>query len=813
MALEKMGLEAKLTFNADEAIKNMNSAAASFRSTTAAAKGMTAASSKAASVGGGAGKTKDPYANFGKGLSTGFYRIGEGARNFAFAMSPVTLAMGQGIKSGIEYETRLAELGAITGASKNELGGLASQAANLGYEFGALPADVVKSTLELSKLGVQNKDLGTVLPVTMRAMRAEGMSLTDATSSLGYATTVFGRSWGESGDTLDTMQAVANASAASIVSLGQSLSKGAGSAARFGYDFQETVSVLGLLSSAGQKGTKAGTGLMNMLDSLSGRSKQAKEKLAELGLSVQPDKITGKMPKIVDWVRDWQTKLLKAGGTKEGYTDLVDMIFGKQGARAFDALSKTTDDALANMQKVIDDRAGLAQRIAEKRMQTTQAQYERFASALSSVNNEVWMGIKRTFVEGLPQVSEKIFGVAKALARMREMREWGFVDVGLLKAQFGSATVDIAMGVQDTIEWIRNGIISLGDTISEIGTKFEGAFAGGRRAFVGTLGKTAVGAAVLPMVAVFVWAISSTIVPLFTGLWAVAKSIFPKIGTYFLALGPKLGGFVARFVPFLGWILLFWNVLKPVFNLIWEMVKGLWELLSPILGAVLQIFEMIDDVMSTLGDAFGLLLSQFIELGSMVGGKNSWLMAGFKYFGIGLVMIFGGVALAIQLVIDTLVALLQTLKLGLVKIMAFSTGLMLPIVGKLMGLTPEEMKESRKTLEQMNKEIDKDYGAGFSKVGDDISKQSDKFVSRIEKAMGESTEKNVEPTKTRVVEMEDMGLDLQIKNENTTNTITKFGNKEVAQSITKHEEEILERMGKKPWRRGIVLGAMPDMTG
>lgn len=813
MALEKMGLEAKLTFNADEAIKNMNNAAASFRSTTAAAKGMTAASTKAASGGCGAGKIKDPYANFGKGLSTGFYRIGEGARNFAFAMSPVTLAMGQGIKSGIEYETRLAELGAITGASKNELGGLASQAATLGYEFGALPADVLKSTLELSKLGVENKDLGNVLPVTMRAMRAEGMSLTDAVSSLGYATTVFGRSWGESSDTMDTLQAVANASAASIVSLGQSLSKGAGSAARFGYDFQETVGVLGLLSSAGQKGTKAGTGLMNMLDSLSGRSKQAKEKLAELGLSVQPDKITGKMPKIVDWVRDWNAKLKKAGGSKEGHTELVDMIFGKQGARAFDALSKTTDDALANMQKTIDDRANLTQKIAEKRMQTTQAQYERFASAISSVNNEVWMGMKRTFVEGLPQVSEKIFGVAKALERMREMREWGFVDVGLLKAQFGSATVDIAMGVQDTIEWIRNGILSLGDTISEIGTKFEGMFEGGRRKFTGFLGKTAVSAAVLPIVAVFTWAISSTIVPLFTGLWAVAKSIFPKIGTYFLALKPKLGGFVSKFIPFLGWILLFWDVLKPVFDLVWETVKGLWQLLDPILGAVLQIFEMVDDVMSTLGDAVGMLLGEFIDLGSMVGGKDSWLMAGFKYFGIGLVTIFGSIALAIQLVIDTLIVLMQSLKIGLVKIMAFSTGMMLPIVGKVLGLTPEEMKKSEQLLEKMNKEMDKDFFGNFAKGGENVINQSADFVQRIEKAMGESTEKNIEPTKTRVVDMEGLGMDLTIKNENTTNTVTKFGNKEVAQSITKHEEEILERMGKKPWRRGIVLGAIPDMTG
>lgn len=801
MALEKIGLEAKLIFEADEAIKRMGQAQSAFQQTKNAAQGMatqTAVATAGGGKGGKGGKIADPYANFGKGLGIGLYRIGESARNFAFAMAPVSYGMTRIVKSGIEYESKLAEVKAITGAGSYTMDQLSGSARNLGYEFGKSSTEVLDAQLAFSKLGVENKDLTQTSRAAMIAARAEGMGLDSAVTTLGSTMTIFGKSWDQTGSVLDAMQAVANTTASSISSLGSAISQGGSFARRAGYQFEETIPYLGLLESAGERGTKAGTVLGRMLDALAGNSKQAKEKLDELGLSVDKN-AEGKMPRIIDWVRQWKSKIQKQVGTGKEYIDVIDMIFGRQGSRAFDKIGNMTDSALANVEAALKNKSGMAQRIAEARMQTTEAQYEKFAAALGSLNNEIWMSMKDIFVKGMPGVSEQVKGVADVMAKIRDMQKYDYFDIGYLKSQFGAAQVDIALGINDTIEWVRQKIQSLLGTIDEVGDRFERAFGkGGKRAFIGGIGKTAVAASVLPIVAVFSWAFTSTLVPLFSGLWKIISGIFPKAGTMIAALSPRMGAVLGKFIPFVGWVILFWKALKPVVLFLGSMLGMLWDLAMPIFNAIVEIFGIVDDVMITLGNAISLVTDN-LTIG--LGGALEGLIPLTKLFGVGLVLIFGSIGTAIQLVIDLITGLFSTLRLGFEKIAYWGSLVMVPLMVKMGKMSEQEGANWKKRFEAANQEFNNEWKASGKEIGKHIEDNFNKVLERMDNVLNAKTK--AEASKN-IVEIDE--IDLTVKNENTTKTNLKLGNREVATAITKHEEEMLERMGHKPWRRGTALG-------
>jgi TP901 family phage tail tape measure protein len=806
MALEKMGLEANLIFKADEAIKNMNAAAESFKSTTAAAKGLTAEATKAASGGGGkGGKTKDPYANFGKGLSTGFYRIGEGARNFAFAMAPVTYAMGQGVKSGIEYEAKLMELQAITGSDSDQMKVFAKSARQLGYEFGALPTEVLNSTLELSKLGVENKDLASVVPTTMRAMRAEGMSLTEATTALGMATTVFGRSWGESSDTLDTLQAAANASSASIVSLSRSLGKSGGSVKKLGFSFEETAGTLGLVTSTmGKEGAKAGSVFQNMMDSVAspeGRSKKSADLIESLGLKLPTADKSGNMPRIHQWAKQWNTQITKQLG-KGGAVAAIDTIFGKIGGRGFSALVNATQGAIDTMDNALANRSGLTQKIAMMRMQTTKAQYERFSSAVSSVNNEVWMGMKDNFVNGIPLVSKGIINVANAMSELRQAepgKREGMV--AGLKKQFGSGAVDTALGLLDTMDWVTAKIKSLVDSLKDLGNWFESAFAGGRRALIGFLGKAAVVSAILPFVSVFVWAISSTIIPLFTGIGSIAAAVFPKIAGSMGGLLPIVGRFVGALVPWIAVILLFWNALKPIFPFFMSVFSGIWTAIEPLFRGVVMLFDLIGTAMSALGDTLKMI---FDGLAASFGGTGDGIVGVVKFVCEVIVQAFGLAIVSVARMFNWLGDKINEIRNWIQNTMADFEAFMADLNHTFGGSDAEYQRKMDK-INFIRKSTDEER---LEQI-DAYNKKQEKMMDDMFKKIRDITEKNTKPTAVYPKEGAEnfMGsVNVNLKTETTVKSDLKMDGKTAAAAISKHEEEILERNGAKPWRRGVTLG-------
>jgi len=810
MALEKMGLEAKLTFNGSEAIKRMNEAKAAFQSTKAAAQGMVAESSKSPKGPGGGRGTGDPYKNFGRNISTGFYRIGEGARNFSMAMAPVTYAMGRGIRSGIEYEAKLMELKAITGSSSFEMGGFAKQARNLGYEFGALPKDVLNAELELSKLGVSNEKLSITVPSVMRAMRAEGMGLTDATETLGMATNVFGRSWDESADTLDTLQAVANASSATIVSLGRSLGKSGASAKKLGFDFEETAGSLGIITSTmGKQGAKAGTTFQAMLDSVAnpeGRSKKSSDLMETLGLKLPTADKSGNMPRIHQWAKQWDAQITKKLG-RGGAVKAINTIFGKIGGRGFSALVNASDENIANVDRSLNGRSGLTQKIAMERMQTTKAQYEAFSSAISSVNNEIWMGMKDTFVKGLPSVSGGIFAVAGALSGMREAGADRNNQLPWMRKKFGDSAVNTALGIMDTMDWVIGKIDQVKGAFDSLGKKMDDIFEGGRRKMISVFGKGVVIAALLPFVSIFVWVITSTIVPLLTGIVTIVGSMFPKIATSMGGLLPIVGKFVGGFLPFIGLFILFRDELKPVMESLSPLFTSIFESLSPIFVGIGGLFGSIKIMMREAGIAVGDMITRMTDNLDTAGTVS---LSFFQRAAVGLITAFQYATTTVSMMFATLMPAWDQVQ-GWVQHGISDLHENFAVTMGMMHLwSGERVAAELKTIASVRAQIQREQEDQDKKWTDKILQLGNEAAKNVQDMIDSMTKKNTIPKTVAAPREGEAGfmgpVYVDVKTETTTNTNLKVDGKTAAAAISKHEEEILERNGAKPWRRGVTLG-------
>lgn len=195
-------------------------------------------------------------------------------RGVALAATGALAAIGVGVGfssmlSDIrDFSTEMASLRAVSRASAEDMERLENQARLLGATtaFGANQAAQAQRFLAQGGLDV-NQVLGAT-PQVMRLAQAGTLGLAEAAD---LATDVMGQ-MGLGVDDIerigDVLVATAQSATTDVTQLGQALSFAGGQADGFGLSLEETVVGLGLISSSGIKASRAGTGLVGVLASL-----------------------------------------------------------------------------------------------------------------------------------------------------------------------------------------------------------------------------------------------------------------------------------------------------------------------------------------------------------------------------------------------------------------------------------------------------------------------------------------------------------------------------------------------------------------
>ena len=344
------------------------------------------------------------------GTVTRFLGIGTAVFAAVEGIKQITI---ESFKTFVSLEQQFASLSAISGATAEQMNELQKATFEVASSTGYTTSEIIQLESSLIKLGVPIGSVTDSLGVISMASRALGADLSQVGELLFKVSDQFGLTQSELGSTAATLVKSINESALSFEEFGTAIQYVGPIANQLGVTFQETSGYMEILSNAGFKASKIGTGLRDIFIDI----KTPGEELSDTIQRLAGENLS--LSEAVDLV---------------GKTSAAQLFVLLRNADAIKRLSDATlsaDDALRDMSDLL-----LAN---SKNMNTTQGRLNSLSTAWEAYKNRVGQAITSTelFIRLLGILDSKAEATARAYNRIANLSQGQF---NLLTQQFSAAT-------------------------------------------------------------------------------------------------------------------------------------------------------------------------------------------------------------------------------------------------------------------------------------------------------------------------------------------------------------------------------------
>jgi len=278
---------------------------------------------------------------------------GKGLQTTLLALGGITLFVGV-IRTLVEFEQKMAEVRAVTGATGDTFDALSDKARELGASTVFSASEAAAGLAFLGRAGFTADQALGAIEGTLNLAAAGGLELARAADIASNVLSAFSINANEANRVADVLALTANSANTNVEQLGDAFKFVGPVAAAFGVSIEDTAAALGTLGNAGLQASLAGTGLRKILSTLGTPTKKLNDLLKKLGLTfsqVNPD--TNKFADVM--------QLLADRGI--GATDALN-VFGQRGAPAILAVTSQ----IGKLQELTDgmkDVAGTADTTAK----------------------------------------------------------------------------------------------------------------------------------------------------------------------------------------------------------------------------------------------------------------------------------------------------------------------------------------------------------------------------------------------------------------------------------------------------------------
>lgn len=406
----------------------------------------------------------------------------------AFAVAPLGVAIGGAVKQSVSLQNEWVKVKnyLYTGADSakeaghevSRLSKIQSDARNYSDKYGYSQKQIAEQYGELVKRGyTANASIGSMKSM-LEAARASGDDYADVVKNVSGAVDAFGLRSNNTAKMLENTNRVTNAMAFSadktatdFEGMGNAMSYVAGTAHGAGFSIEQTAAAIGVLSNANIEGTRAGTGLRKVINSLLKPTAGAEEALRKYGMTMDDFKTKSgamkSLPQIMSIINKHTKELGKADRgaffkAVFGATGQESAMMLAQNSRELEKLTKQEKEAEKN------DYVG---NLAKKQMQSTQMQ-------LASLKQRV---INLGIVMGnalLPQINKVAQAFSKWLGSQEGKQAMkDFADsVKVLGSAIGNNSGLILKFVGGFIKGL-SGVIRVAGTAAKLIGDVAGAFA------------------------------------------------------------------------------------------------------------------------------------------------------------------------------------------------------------------------------------------------------------------------------------------------------------------------------------------------
>lgn len=351
------------------------------------------------------------------------------------------------IETGADFIDMMTTVGAISGATENQMSGLSETAQTLGLRTMFMSRDIASGMKYLAMAGNDANQIQEMISGAAMMANATGMELGGKGGTADLLTNImrtFKLEGQQAADIVgDQLTKAALSSNVSMPDLAESIKYSAASMVTLKQQLPQVAAMIGTLGNAGIQGSMAGTSIRNMADyltqSITNPNFRGAKVLAKLGLGKQD---------FVDAngdLQDFAVILEKIGTATQGLSTVdqnavFKSIFGVRGMRAAVAIMRDTEGYFDLLNKIQNNSAGFAEEVVRKRRETFAGNLEFVQSAAEN--------LMTTFSEALdknPIIMGFLDMVGWAISQLRDLMAtpfgpWiaGFTTIAAVGLKIGS---------------------------------------------------------------------------------------------------------------------------------------------------------------------------------------------------------------------------------------------------------------------------------------------------------------------------------------------------------------------------------------
>lgn len=517
--------------------------------------------------------------------------ITNAGKKISVASAAVTGLGVAAVKTAADFDSAMANVAAISGATGDDLQALRDKAREMGEKTKFSASEAADAMSYMAMAGWKTGDMLSGIEGIMQLAAASGEDLAATSDIVTDALTAFGLTAEDSAHFADILAAASSNANTNVSMMGETFKYCAPVAGALGYSAEDVAEAIGLMGNAGIKSTQAGTALRTMMTKLQGELKLSGEALGEV--TIQTANADGSMRELSDILADCRTAFSKMSESEAAAA--AETLVGKNAMSGFLALMNSAPGDIDKLRNAIENCDGSAEDMAAIMQDNLNGQL----TILKSQLEELAISFGEMLMPVIRKVVTSVQGFVDKLNNMDEAQRKTIISIGLVIAALGPF------------------LVILGTVISTVGKSMKAyatAAKGIKKLMVavksgtGIFGKlgTALGGISAPVLAVV--AVIAVLVAAFTHLWKTNDGFRENIIATWTQIKETVNNFCQGIVDRL-------NSLGFEFSSITEVLKAVWDGFCNLLGPVFEgAFQFISDTLSTVLDVIMNTVDFFIAV-------------------------------------------------------------------------------------------------------------------------------------------------------------------------------------------------------
>ena len=299
-------------------------------------------------------------------------------------------AAGAVLDIGMNFESGMSKVEAISGATGEDLAALTDKAKEMGAKTKFSATESAEAMQYMAMAGWKTSDMLNGIEGIMNLAAASGEDLATTSDIVTDALTAFGLSAQDSTHFADVLAQASSNANTNVGMMGETFKYVAPVAGAMGYSAEDVATAIGLMANSGIKASQAGTSLRTILTRMAKPTKEVQTAMDQLGVSViDSDGNMKSLHEIMDDLRSGFSGLSEAEKVNMAAT-----LGETDGMSGLLAIVNASDRDYQKLTDSINNCSGAAESMAETMQDNLEGQLTILGSTAESLALEIYESVK-----------------------------------------------------------------------------------------------------------------------------------------------------------------------------------------------------------------------------------------------------------------------------------------------------------------------------------------------------------------------------------------------------------------------------------